>query len=225
MKFDQSNECFGKALSIRKQLKDYAKISEAYENLGYMELKRGNYKTSLLYYNKSLPPAESANYQLGKAWSLYGLGRVNVKLGQFQKALDYFDLAEKKAIEINAKEALTDIYREKTDLFKAQRKFEQSLHYSQLGFALYDSLHRSAVGQRFGSLQRFQEIKQKEREIESLGKEKELARGETFAARAKVTSAVLFYFIGCCAGLCTWDFGVCLCPVLFQRETTKSCNQ
>jgi len=176
MEFEQAKTCFEQALSAREQMKDKAKISEAYENLGYLELKRGNYGRSLDYYNKSLSLAYLAKYPLGVVWSLYGLGRVSKNLGQYGDALNYFDLGEKKAIAISAREALTDIYREKTELFKVQKKFEQSLRYSQLSFALYDSLHRSAIGQKFGSLQRYQEIKQKEREIKSLAQEKELAQ-------------------------------------------------
>lgn len=173
--YEEARKCFDRALAIRLQSKDNAKISEVYENLGFMELNRGNYVSSQNFYNKSLPPADSANYDFGKVWSLYGLGILNFRMGQNKRALEFLDKAEEKARQSNAKEGLTDIYREKADLFKSEKNFERALYYSQLAFGLNDSLHRNAVGRRFSGLQRFQEIKQKEREIKNLSQEKELA--------------------------------------------------
>jgi signal transduction histidine kinase len=174
--FEKSKKCFDRALSIRKQLKDNAKISQAYENLGYLERSRGNYNASINYYQTSLVFADSAAYNLGKIWSMYGLGQSNRKLGRLDVALKYLDLAEVLARANNAKEALAYIYREKRELYKSGGDYKQAVYYSERSFELRDSLSHSSLGNRFASLQRYQEIRQKEREIRALSEEKKLAQ-------------------------------------------------
>ncbi len=174
--YENSKKCFDRALSIRSQLKDNAKISQSYEKLGYLEHSRGNYNASIDYYHTSLRFADSAAYQLGKVWSIYGLGQANRKLGRLKIALEFLERSEALAKENNSREALAYIYREKRELYKSQENFKQALYYLERSFELRDSLSHSSVGNRFGSLQRYQEIRQKEQEIRSLSQEKRLAQ-------------------------------------------------
>ncbi len=194
--FDQAKTCFDRSYSIALKLKDNTRISQIYEAIGFMELKKENYAASLENYTKSLRPAELSNYQLGMVWSLCGLGNVYVKLGQFQKALSYFDASEKTAIRIKARAPLAIIYEGKTNLFKTQKNYQQALHYAQLELALGDSLHRTAVGQKFGSLQRFQEVLEKEREIQILAQERVLTHERLLLQETRLNQQFYFILLG-----------------------------
>jgi signal transduction histidine kinase len=175
------------ALAISKKLKDKIRISESYENLGFLELNRGNLDLALDYYARSVPPADSARFEYGLVWSFYGLGSTNLKLGRFQKALTYFNEAEKKALKLDAKKALTHLYKQKSEIFKLQRNFGESMHYSRMALSIYDSLNRSVIARRFASLQRFDEIRQKERELKSLNLEKQFAQQRNLLQEQKLS--------------------------------------
>jgi signal transduction histidine kinase len=175
------------ALAISKKLRDKIRISESYENLGFLELNRGNLDLALDYYTRSVPPADSARFDYGLVWSLYGLGSTNLKLGKFEKALNYFNDAEKKALKVDAKKALTHLYKQKSEIFKLQKNFSESMHYSRMAISIYDSLNRSVIARRFASLQRFDQIRQKERELKSLNLEKQFAQQKNLLQEQKLT--------------------------------------
>jgi signal transduction histidine kinase len=174
--FTSAKKCFDTALAIRLKLQDNKKINEAYENLGYMEQNRGNYLVSRDYYLKSLPFAEISGFTYGLVWSLQGLGEVSYKLGEYKLASGYLGEAEKYARQINAKEALIYICLSQRKLLAAQKRFKESLEYAITAYNLHDSLHRSEVGRRFANLQKSDEIRHRDKNIQTLTKEKQLAQ-------------------------------------------------
>ena len=146
--------------------------------LGSLEHNRGNLSKSLEYYQKSLFYADSSKFEFGKVWTLVGIGRVYSKLGKVDKASEFLELAEKHAKHIHASEALFEVYKAKKNLFAAQKKFEESLRYSELAFNLNDSIHRFEIARRFANLQHMDEIRARDLNIKTLTQDKLLAQNK-----------------------------------------------
>ncbi|HEY5919471.1 MAG TPA: ATP-binding protein [Chryseolinea sp.] len=175
-KFKDAEVSLKKALSIRQQLNDRSGMGEAYELLGYLEQTRGNFELSIELYETSLKFSELSNYDYGRVWALLGLGSVNLKLGRIDQASGYLHRAEIFAKQINAKEVLINVYKARKDLLAKQGKFKESLWYADLAYHLNDSLHRSEVSRKFANLQQIAEIKERDKNINSLMQEKQLAQ-------------------------------------------------
>jgi signal transduction histidine kinase len=175
-KFKDADVSLKKALSIRQQLNDKSGIGEAYELLGYLEQTRKNFALSVEYYETSLKFSESSRYDYGRVWALLGLGNVNLKLGKMDQASDYLHRAEIFAKQINAKEVLINVYKGRKNLLEEQGKFKESLRYADSAYLLNDSLHRSEVARKFTNLQQIAEIKERDKNINSLMQEKQLAQ-------------------------------------------------
>jgi len=175
-RFKDAEVSLKKALSIRRQLNDRSGIGEAYEILGHLEQTRENFTLSMQYYETSLKFSESSNYEYGRVWALLGLGNVNLKLGKIDLASDYLNRSEIFATQINANEVLINVYKARKKLLAAQGKFKESLRYADLAYLLNDSLHRSEVARKFANLQQTAEIKERDKNINSLMQEKQLAQ-------------------------------------------------
>jgi signal transduction histidine kinase len=173
--FVKAKNSLDQVLLIRQQLKDNSRISEAFMNLGFLEESRKNYSVARDLYEESLSLAELSKYDFGKAWSLLGLSAMAYKLGDNHKAIKLIGRAEIFSKEISANEVLVRVYELYRDLLATENNYKESLRYSMLADNLKDSLHRSDLSRRFINLQKIEEIERRDRDINVLTKDKQLA--------------------------------------------------
>jgi len=150
-------------------------VSEAYMNLGVVEVRLNNFASALLLYEKSIAFAESSNYIYGLAWSNWGIADVFYRQKEYAKASRYLDESEKFSRLIHANELLIISYNTRRDILRATGRFKEALQFSMIASEMTDSLRRSDLARRFVNLEKIQEIEQRDRNIKVLQQEKELA--------------------------------------------------
>ncbi len=78
------------ALSVAEKLKDNARISVSYNNIGIIYVLQKNYQRAIDYFEKSLKLEEKLHNSAQKSIRLYNLGDCYLKLKQFDEALGFF---------------------------------------------------------------------------------------------------------------------------------------
>jgi signal transduction histidine kinase len=190
--FVNAKKYLDQVLTIRENLKDKSKISEILMNIGYLEVDRKNYAIAKERFNASLGLAELAKYDFGKGWCLLGLGIANFKMGDYNQATKFLNLAESFSKETSINEIVIHVYEVKRDLLTAEHRFEEALKYSLLAYQLKDSLHRSDLSRRFINLQKIDEIERRDRDIKVLTKDKELAENKINLQSYKLNQQYFF---------------------------------
>ena len=106
-----------KALNVAEELKDEARVSACYNNIGTIHLLLEDFEKACEYFNKSLSIEEQLNQPLQKSIRLYNLGDAYNKRDSFDLALSYFTnslLIEKKLANtegiVYAQLGIADIY-------------------------------------------------------------------------------------------------------------------
>lgn len=189
--FSNAKSSLDQVLLIRQGLKEKSRISEALMNLGFLEESRKNYWAAKDLYRKSLELAELSKYDFGKAWSLLGLGNVNFKLKEYTQAAKFIMGAEALSKEISANEILIQVYELHRDLLAAENKLKEALQYSLFAYNLKDSLHRSDLSRQFFNLQKMDEIERRDRDINVLTKDKQLAENKINLQELKLNQQYL----------------------------------
>ncbi len=174
--FPNAKKSLDQVLVIRQNLKDKSRISEVLMNLGFLEESRNNYRVAQEHYQKSLELAELSKYDFGKAWSLLGLSTIAYKRGDYHQVAALIGRAERFAKEIKASEVLIRVYELDCELMASENRYKESLKYALLASNLKDSLHRSDLSRRFVNLEKMEEIARRDRDINVLTKDRQLAQ-------------------------------------------------
>ena len=174
-KYNEARLCLDSVLQIFRNLNDQRGTSEALMNLGFLESRLLQYDEAIDLYDKSIRLASAIPYNYGLAWSYWGLGDIYVKLGNYKLSTQYLDQSLQYARLLDANEIIILNYYTRRDLLAAQNKFKEALQYSIMASQLKDSLHRTDVARRFVNLEKIQEIEQRDRDIQGLQKDKQLA--------------------------------------------------
>lgn len=114
---------FEAALSCLTQLKDLLAILRKDFLKGSMHMLMGHIKTELSLYKEALLEYDEAMRALRakNCWNLYcymlvGMGRISKKVGEFDRAMDFFDLAKKSVNESQFKRLVSVIDEEINDV-------------------------------------------------------------------------------------------------------------
>ncbi|NWQ39245.1 helix-turn-helix domain-containing protein [Bacillus sp. EB106-08-02-XG196] len=86
--YEEAQVCFNHLIRNAELLKEERMLPQIYHNMGYLQDKMNNVKEALTYYEKSLSlqPLKNQNYLV----TLYGIGEINYKLSDMEKAKEYF---------------------------------------------------------------------------------------------------------------------------------------
>jgi HTH-type transcriptional regulator, quorum sensing regulator NprR len=86
--YEEAHVCFNHLIRNAELLKEERMLPQIYHNMGYLQDKMDNVKEALTYYEKSLSlqPLKNQNYLV----TLYGIGEINYKLSDMEKAKEYF---------------------------------------------------------------------------------------------------------------------------------------
>jgi signal transduction histidine kinase len=184
------------ALHVYTRLQDDRGLSEVLMNLGYLEANQQKYSAALALYNQSMQRAQASNYAYGLARSRWGTGDVYTRLGNYKNASLLLDQSEQYCRLAHANELLILNYNTRRDLLAAQQRYKESLLYSMMATALKDSIHRTDLARRFINLEKTQEIEQRDRNIQELQKDKQLAQDKIHLQESRLRQQYILIAAG-----------------------------
>jgi adenylate cyclase len=171
-----------KALSyFNRALKAYGNSESspnAYNAMGKLYLKRGNYQLALQSHNKALAVSQKLDGKLNAVQSLMGLADVYVKQSDFHSALSYYKKAETLAVELNVNNILNDLYRNMAISYSKISAFDQAFKYQTLYTDVRSSIYNAETDKKLTTLQFDFDLQKKQGEINLLTKDKSLKEAE-----------------------------------------------
>ena len=120
-----------KAINLSKEINYPKGISDAYDNLGWAAILRGEYSSAVKIYNKAEKSAQEGSYKKGEANALRGLGIVYYSQGNYPLSLDYYHKALKINEEIGNKSGLASNYNSISNIYYSERNYESAIEYYQ----------------------------------------------------------------------------------------------
>jgi signal transduction histidine kinase len=194
--YANAHNALDSVLQIYRQFGSTPGISETLMKLGRLEIKRERYQDALRHYTESIRLAETIPNNYILAWSYWGKGHTNFKLGDLKNALLCLNQSEKYAQLASSAEVMVSNYDTRRDLMAKQNRFEESLKFSMLASQLSDSLRKAEVSRRFLNLEKIQEIEQRNRDIGILQKDKLLAENTITLQDAKLRQQSILMVAG-----------------------------
>lgn len=118
-----------KAIKLSKKINYTLGVCNAYTNLAWMTMQRGDYKLAASYYNQSLEEAEKAGLLKEQARAYNGLGMLYEYQGKSSEALDYHLKSLKILEDIQYTEGLASSYNNIANIYLNQEKSDEALKY------------------------------------------------------------------------------------------------
>jgi tetratricopeptide (TPR) repeat protein len=138
---DQSEQYYNEALSISQKSKEFQSILFIYGWLGWFHFERGEYAKAREFWEKMCETAEKAGAKSAKMWSTSHLLRTYIELGEIEKATDSIDSLYKFAQEVGDNFMIAAIDTERAGLFRAQKKWEESIKYFEKGLQEWELIN------------------------------------------------------------------------------------
>ena len=101
-KLEQAKEYYNKAIPLAQKSNSLATLGSLWNNLGAIEFERKNYSEALEYFQKGLEVRTILEpFESGRAGSYSNLAECYFKLGEVDKAMNYYQLAQRGFDSIN----------------------------------------------------------------------------------------------------------------------------
>ena len=182
-----------------KALGDNPKTSFAYNGIGKVYLKKGNYALALNYHKTALSIDERSGSKPNMIRSLEGIANVYAKQKNYSASLDYYHRAKVVGEEIKANPDLKDLYQEMANAYSKINDFKNAYKYQSLYANVKDTLYNIDTDKKLGRLQFEFDLQKKEGEITLLTKDKALTdsqlKRQKFAKNAFMVGLALVLLI------------------------------
>jgi len=176
-----------------------ANSAVAYNGIGKIYIKKGDYNQALNYHNKALSIAEKANSPRHIEGTLRDIANLYVKQKNFTTALNYYDRARLIAEELKAVPDLKDIYSGMAISYANTNDFKNAFKYQELFGNIKDTLYTIDREKKLGNLQFEFDLEKKQNEINLLTKDKDLqivqTKRQKFAKNAFMIGLFLAFII------------------------------
>lgn len=144
--YETAYRYYTKALKLRKELDDKHELSESYNDLGSFYWYKGNYAKALEYYSLALDLrriyCESKDHLAG---SLNNIGNTYRELNKPDKAFLYYKESLELSIKIGDQKLSAVTQKNLAELFKKEKKYDESIEYLNKAFVLADSVNYTRV--------------------------------------------------------------------------------
>ncbi len=182
-----------------KKLGNNVNSSFAYNGIGRVNLKKGNYTLALAYHNKALVIDEKQNSNLPMLRTLEGIANVYIGQKDYRAALINFKKASAIGEELKAQDDLKDIYLAMSVAYVNIEDYKNAYKYKSLYSVIKDTLYNLATYKKLGSLQFDFALEKKQGEITLLTKDKALSdlqvKRQKFATNAFAAGLALVLMI------------------------------
>ena len=169
--FVKSKSYYEKSIKVLGELPN---SSYAYNGIGKIYLKGGDFNQALLYHNRALVIAEKTESKPHIVRSFQGIANVYIAEKDYPKALGYYNKASSLAEEIKATPELKDLYQEMAVAYAKNSDYKNAFKYKSLYADIKDTLYNIETDKKLGKLQFEFDLQKKEGEISLLTKDKAL---------------------------------------------------
>ncbi|MCP4346854.1 MAG: tetratricopeptide repeat protein [Desulfobacterales bacterium] len=169
--YDKALEYHRKALAIREETGDRHGIAGSCNNIGLICKDTGRYAEALKNYLRALKIFEQVGDQFEISSISNNIGELYTLIKNSDHALSYLDRGRRIAHEIGAKELLRENYAFTSDLFAAEKDYQNALYYFKKSSEMKSGIFSEKTGRRIAEMEKQYEIEKREREIELLEKE------------------------------------------------------
>ncbi|MEM8528430.1 MAG: tetratricopeptide repeat-containing sensor histidine kinase, partial [Bacteroidota bacterium] len=173
--FEEAKKYYRLAIQQFEVVNDRSMLAYVHSNLAGIYSDEKNFDLAIEELLLSLSIQEEIEDRVGECYTLNNLGRAYKDLGDFQTAINYFSRSKKAAIEAgvllinkDAAELLSEIYASRGD-------FEKAYSYHVEFKMLDDSTFNETKTSRIAELEEKYQNEQKQKEIELLNAENEIA--------------------------------------------------
>ncbi|MEM6361661.1 MAG: tetratricopeptide repeat protein [Bacteroidota bacterium] len=173
--FEEAKKYYRLAIQQFQVVNDRSMLAYVHSNLAGIYSDEKNFDLAIEELLLSLSIQEEIEDRVGECYTLNNLGRAYKDLGDFQTAINYFSRSKKAAIEAgvllinkDAAELLSEIYASRGD-------FEKAYSYHVEFKMLDDSTFNETKTSRIAELEEKYQNEQKQKEIELLNAENEIA--------------------------------------------------
>ena len=199
--FDQGDD--SKALEFYQKAintdRNSASSAFAYNGIGKIYLRKGNYYLALNNHNRALAISEKLDEKMHRIRALRGIANVYVKENNYPVALDYYKQAKSIGEEIHANVELKDLYQEMAAAYSTMSDFPNAFMYKSLYADIKDTLYNVETAKKLGKLQFDFDLYKKQGEINLLTKDKKLneveLKRQRFARNSLAAGLVLILII------------------------------
>ena len=180
-------------------LGDAANSSVAYNSIGKLYLKKGDYNQALSYHNKALSIAEKAKSPRHIEQTLRDMANLYATKKDFTTALNYYDRSRVIAEELKAVSDLQDIYSGMALSYSNTHDYKNAFKYQEMLGKINDTIYTIDKDKKLGALQFEFDLEKKQNEINLLTKDKDLqivkTQRQKFAKNAFMIGLVLTFII------------------------------
>jgi len=139
--WDKTEQYYKEALSISQRLKDFQAIAFSHGYLGWLNLVKGEYAKAREFYEKMYEVFEKAGAKQFQMSFSPGFILACIELGEIEKAMNLIDNLQKFALEVEDKDLIATADGLKGMLFRAQRKWEESIEYCEKSLQEFEALN------------------------------------------------------------------------------------
>ncbi len=175
--FDSALWYHQQALAAREKLGDKVAISSSLYNLGQLYNSRREFDKALRHLWRGREIDESLNDKYGKSLYYYQIGR-SYNMQNNDSALFYLNQSLDLAVPSTALDVLRNSYFELADYLQKTKKLEEAISYYRKYIQLNDSIFNRQTSQSLASFRTLYDVETKEKEIELLNKNSQLAKAE-----------------------------------------------
>ena len=180
-------------------LGDAANSSVAYNSIGKLYLKKGDYNQALSYHNKALSIAEKAKSPRHIEQTLRDMANLYATKKDFTTALNYYDRSRVIAEELKGVSDLQDIYSGMALSYSNTHDYKNAFKYQEMLGKINDTIYTIDKDKKLGALQFEFDLEKKQNEINLLTKDKDLqivkTQRQKFAKNAFLIGLVLTFII------------------------------
>lgn len=155
-----------RSLALNVELDNPLGTASAYEQLGTLHEEAGEVDVALEKFNASLRVCETIGYRSLLAVVLLAIGRCERELGQGESALGHLQRGVELANELEQQSLQASGYREMSELFAQQGRYEKAYSYQKLFHELETEVSSEDTAREIARVELAHEIETKEKEAE-----------------------------------------------------------
>jgi len=146
--YDQAQKIYREIIAKKGRLVEWNfwRHSVILNDLGLIEMKRGNYGDAIKYFNKSLKiikaDTSSSRYGIALAYNQLQLAKCYLKIQNNTLANHYYKQSIDNCLKHNMTDELMQLYTLKSDLLYSESKIDSSLAYTKKSFNLFNKEKR-----------------------------------------------------------------------------------
>jgi two-component system NarL family sensor kinase len=172
LNYKQADAAFNDALNAFQKANFMRGVQVCYNNLGAVALRQGRYHEAIPMLEKSLNISETSKNYIGVALTQQNIAYAYMKLEQFPKAIDLYNIAERSAVKYkNNASVFGEIYNHRSMMDSAMGNYKSAFLQRVKYLHIKDSLLNEKLSKQINELQTQYETEKKQKQIELLNRQ------------------------------------------------------